>query len=189
MYIYRRRRRRRYLIEVCRAGEIRFHQQRRAHELFYACVWVCASVCPFSNVRSRRKRARSGLWRVRARGLSEKDGCAGSCVREQSAVYKMAADGPKRWGARTRRTRRCPGRQWSTFPVVILPETCSLVAGTDWLQLRSSCSGGTSTITTNNSCSSAVMAVGDVLAFSDDCRDPSPPVNQLCGHVPVWSVR
>lgn len=33
---------------------------------------------------------------VRECGLSEKDGRAGSCVGEQSAVYKMAADGPKR---------------------------------------------------------------------------------------------
>jgi len=103
-------------IEVCRAGEIRFHQQRRAHELFYACEWrVCECVrqCVRSEMYAAAVNApvASSSACVRARGLSEKDGCAGSCVRELIAVYKMAADGLKRWGARTRRSRRLPGRQ------------------------------------------------------------------------------
>jgi len=125
------------------------------------------------------KCVRKVRWRVRARGLSEKDareGCAGSCrVFGNRARYT-------RWLPTARNARahargeltRCRASDVVDVPRRHLARTCSLVAGTEWLRCF-----GISPITT--------AAAGDVFVFSDDCRVPRPPpmVNQLSGHVPA----
>lgn len=128
-----------------------------------------------------RKSVRRDRGRVRASGLSEKegrDGCAGSCrVFGNRARYT-------RWLPTARNARAhargAPVRNGAPDAVDVprrhLARTCSLVVGTEWLRCF-----GISSITT--------AAAGDVFGFSDDCRvPPKPPplVNQLCGHVPAF---